>query len=137
MDVISGYLIGESLRPGAAFEHPGLRLRKVGRLDVSQSTTAAQPRYWTFVEWEYEAESTETTESTESADGVDGLAQALAAVLEPEHGWYTDFVAGDEHVVVFAGKVFRYRRGDEAGRAEAVAYGRSVGTPAHQLDWRE
>jgi hypothetical protein len=33
--------------------------------------------------------------------------------------------------------VFRYRRGDEAGRAEAVAYGRSVGTPEHQLDWEE
>ncbi|MFC8358308.1 hypothetical protein ACFUIY_00390 [Streptomyces griseorubiginosus] len=28
-------------------------------------------------------------------------------------------------------------RGDEAGRAEAVAYGRSVGTPAHQFDWPE
>jgi hypothetical protein len=37
----------------------------------------------------------------------------------------------------WSGKVFRYRRGDEAGRAEAIAYGRSVGTPEHQLDWQE
>jgi hypothetical protein len=37
----------------------------------------------------------------------------------------------------WSGKVFRYRRGDEAGSAEAIAYGRSVGTPEHQLDWQE
>ena len=67
----------------------------------------------------------------------DGLARALADVLEPVGGWYADFVVGEERVVVFAGKVFRYRRGDEAGRAEAVAHGRAVGTPEHQLDWKE
>jgi hypothetical protein len=79
----------------------------------------------TFVEWEADG------------DDVDALAQALADALEPADGWYADFTAGDERVVVFAGKVFRYRRGDAAGRAEAVAYGRSVGTPEHQLDWGE
>ncbi|MCD9877944.1 hypothetical protein [Streptomyces guryensis] len=86
---------------------------------------ARQPGLSTLVEWETDS------------DDVSGLAEALAAALEPENGWYADFTAGDERVVVFAGKVFRYRRGDEAGRAEAVAYGRSVGTPGHQLDWSE
>lgn len=123
--MISGYVIGESLRPGATFEPRGLRLRNVGRLDVSASATDTQPAHWTLVEWETDG------------DDVAGVAQALAEVLEPENGWYSDFTAGDERVVVFAGKVFRYRRGDEAGRAEAIAYGRSVGTPEHQLDWKE
>jgi len=123
--MITGYVIGESLRPGAVLEPRGLRIRKVGRLDVSSSATAAQPPLWTLVEWE-----TET-------DDVAGLADALAAVLEPANGWYADFTAGDERVIVFAGKVFRHRRGDAAGRAEAIAYGRSVGTPEHQLDWKE
>jgi hypothetical protein len=36
---------------------------------------------------------------------------------------------------VFAGRVFRYREGDAAGREEAVAHGRAAGTPEHQLDW--
>lgn len=121
--MITGYLIGESLRPGAEFRPRGLRLRKVSRVDVSESATAGQPALWTFVEWEADG------------DDVTGLAEAFAVALEPEHGWYVDFGAGDERVVVFAGKVFRYRRGDEAGRAEAIAYGRSVGTPEHQLDW--
>ncbi|WP_405866534.1 hypothetical protein [Streptomyces sp. NBC_00005] len=123
--MISGYVIGESLRPGAVFQPHGLRLRKVTRLDVSTSATAAQPQLWTLVEWEADG------------DDVGGLAEAFAEALEPANGWYADFTAGDERVVVFAGKVFRYRRGDEAGRAEAIAYGRSAGTPGHQLDWEE
>lgn len=122
--MISGYVIGESLRPGAVFEPRGLRLRKVSRVEIG-GAAAAQPAVWTLVEWESDGED------------VGALAQALAGVLAPELGWYADFVAGDERVVVFADKVFRYRRGDAAGRAEAVAYGRSVGTPEHQLDWPE
>jgi hypothetical protein len=38
---------------------------------------------------------------------------------------------------VFAGKIFRYRRGDQTGRAAAVEYGRTVGVPDHQLDWTD
>ncbi|MGW0417671.1 hypothetical protein [Streptomyces sp. NPDC003015] len=106
------------------FEPRGLRLRKVSRVEIAGAADA-QPPVWTLVEWE-----------TDSED-VGALADALASALEPELGWYADFTAGDERVVVFAGKVFRYRRGDEAGRAEAVEYGRSVGTPGHQLDWEE
>ncbi|MFJ4200179.1 hypothetical protein ACIP2Y_11185 [Streptomyces sviceus] len=122
--MITGYVIGESLRTGAVLAPRGLRLRKVSRIEVV-GASEAQPPVWTFVEWE--------SDDVE----VGALADALAAALEPENGWYADFTAGDERVVVFAGKVFRCRRGDEAGRAEAVAYGRSVGTPGHQLDWEE
>ncbi|WP_328979429.1 hypothetical protein [Streptomyces canus] len=122
--MITGYVIGESLRAGAVFEPRGLRLRKVSRVEIDGASDA-QPPVWTLVEWESDGED------------VGALADALAAALEPENGWYADFTAGDERVVVFAGKVFRHRRGDEAGRAEAVAYGRSVGTPGHQLDWEE
>lgn len=114
-----------SLRSGAVFAPRGLRIRKVERIDVAASATAGQPVLWTFVKWETDG------------DDVSGIGEALASALEPTDGWYADFTAGDERVVAFAGKVFRYRRGDEAGRAEAIAYGRSAGTPEHQLDWKE
>ncbi|GHK03974.1 hypothetical protein ACWEWI_28420 [Streptomyces sp. NPDC003753] len=123
--MINGYVIGESLRTGAVFEPEGLRIRKVSRIDVSGSARDGQPSTWTFVEFE-----TDDSQAT-------ALSQALAEALEPDMGWYSDFVVGDDRVVVFAGKVFRYRRGDAHGRAEAVAYGRSVGTPEDQLDWKE
>jgi hypothetical protein len=123
--MITGYVLGESLRPGAEFAPRGLRIRAVRRLDVSASAADGQPPAWTLVEWEADE------------DAAAEIADALAAALEPTHGWYADFTAGDERVVVFAGKVFRYRRGDRAGRAEAIAHGRSVGTPEHQLDWEE
>jgi hypothetical protein len=123
--VITGYVIGESLRSDAVFRPRGLRLRGIRRMDVSASATDGQPSLWTFVEWEADA------------DDVADVTDALASTLEPSNGWYADFTAGDERVVVFAGKVFRYRRGDEASRAEVIAYGRSVGTPEHQLDWAE
>jgi hypothetical protein len=122
--VINGYVIGESLRAGAVFEPEGLRVRSVRRVTVA-GTADGQPSVWTFVEFAF------------AARDAAAVADALAAALEPEYGWYSDFTDGDERVVVFAGKVFRYRRGDAAGRAEAVAYGRSAGTPVDQLDWPE
>jgi hypothetical protein len=57
-------------------------------------------------------------------------------VLE-DGGWYVDFHSPEETFVVFAGRVCRYRRGDERGRAEAEAYARARGVPQAQLDWPE
>ena len=83
------------------------------------------PTTWTFLEFQA------------ADDRASELAQQLADVLIAEGGWYADFGVGDEHVVVFAGKVFRYRKGDRAGRADATRYGLSAGCPAEQLDWIE
>ena len=37
--------------------------------------------------------------------------------------------------VVFPGRIFRYSRGDKAGRADAEAYGRQLAILESQLDW--
>ena len=52
-------------------------------------------------------------------------------------GWYANWNGDIEATVVFPGKVFRYPRGDQAGREEAKAHGRSVGVPEPQLDWTD
>ena len=121
--MLRGRILLESLRVGVDIAVPDVRVTRFGRHDVSVSTVATQPDVWTFLDFEAPDER------------ADDLAEALAAALLPDDGWYADFQSDDEHVVVFAGRAFRYRKGDAAGREEAVAYGRSVGTPEHQLDW--
>ena len=121
--MLNGALLTESLRVGAELIVPGLRVTRLSRVDVSASALSTQPGVWTFVEFEAEDEQAVP------------LAEALKGALLAEGGWYADFRVGDDHVVVFAGRVFRYRRGDADSRAEVVAYGASVGVPAHQLDW--
>jgi len=121
--VLKGALLVESLRVGAVFEMPGLTLTRVARRDVSESATSRQPSVWTFLEFE-------------AADELaDQLADTLATSLLAEGGWYANFTVGDDHVVVFADRVFRHGRGDRRQRAEAEAYARKVGVPAHQMDW--
>ena len=90
---------------------------------MSSSASATQPKVWTFLD--FEAPDERTSE----------LAAALAATLLPDDGWYANFEVGDEDVVIFADKVFRYAKGDPAAQQEARAYGLAAGTPEHQLDW--
>ena len=123
--MLTGTLLTESLRIGADVQVTGLRVTRVSRRDVSASASAAQPEVWTFLDFEADD------------DVAEPLARSLADALLADGGWYADFAVGDDHVVVFAGKVFRYPRGDQAGRAAAEDYGRGVGVPAHQLDWTD
>jgi hypothetical protein len=123
--MLKGTLLAESLRIGAGLDVVGLRVTRLSRRDVSASASPAQPSVWTFLDFEAD-------------DDLAGpLAQSLADALLAGGGWYADFTVGDDHMVVFAGKIFRYRRGDQTGRAPAVEYGRTVGVPDHQLDWTD
>ena len=121
--MLKGTLLTESLRVGAEIDVAGLRVTRLVRRDVAGSVVATQPDVWTFINFEA------------PEDRADVLAQALASALRPEDGWYADFEDGDDHVVVFADRIFRYRRGDDAARQQAVEHGRQMGTPEHQLDW--
>jgi hypothetical protein len=120
--MIEGALIAESIRVGAELDGVRLVTRKISRAAFGDAS-AGQPELWTIIEFE--------AEESEAGD----LADALAKVLEQQHGWYADFRTPSETFVVYSGRVFRYRRGDTVGRAEAMAYGRSVGVPEHELDW--
>ena len=46
-----------------------------------------------------------------------------------------NFQSPAESFIVFPGRIFRYPRGDAAGRAEAEAHGRRLAIPDPQLDW--
>src|SRR5207237_1672658 len=109
---------------GAAVERVPLTVRKVSRADCGDEP-AGQPRIWTFIDFEAPAAAAAS------------LAQALSDALDASLGWYCDFRSADETFVVFAGRIFRYPRGEVSGRSRAADYGRSVGVPEAQLDWPE
>ena len=119
---MNGALIGESLRQGAALEGISLAIRRLYRF-APPNVAPDQLLTWTVIEFE----------------AAEHQAEELATVLTGliQRGWYCDFSCAGERVVVFPGRFFRYARGDKAGKAEARSYGRSVGVPEAQLDWRD
>ena len=119
---LSGCLIAESLGVGGAVTGVRLTVTKVSRAEAGD-VEAGQPRIWTFIEFEVADE-----------DG-DRLADILESALQTSGGWYCDLRSKTETIVVFAGRTFRYPRGDSEGRSSVATYARSVGVPEGQLDW--
>jgi len=119
--MIEGTLIAESLRVGTTLEDLSLAVRKISRYRA-HGTTPDQPDIWTTLDFEADEEAASE------------LAEAFAGVLD-EPAWYVNFQSPAEGFVVFPGRIFRYPRGDEPGRADAQAYGRQLAIPEAQLDW--
>lgn len=119
--MIEGTLIAESLRTGTNLENLKLIIRKISRFQA-QGTTPGQPGTWTTFDF-----------IADEGEAVN-LAQAFAGALD-QSGWYVDFRSPTETFVVFPGRIFRYPRGDDTGRADAQAHGRQLGIPDAQLDW--
>lgn len=117
---VTGMLIAESLGVNAVVDVP-LTVQRLERI-TAHSVSDDQPALWTLIDF------------TCADEDADRLAGQLAAALAPGN-WYADYATDTTRYVVFAGKIFAYPRGDQAGRAAAVAYARSVGVPPAQLDW--
>jgi len=120
--MIDGTLIAESLRAGTNLEDLSLTVRKISKYRAA-GTTPEQPEVWTVFEFE-----------ADEAAG-DDLAQAFAGALDDDPVWYVNFQSPSLAYVVYPGKIFRYPRGDQAGRERAQAYGRQKAIPEPQLDW--
>ena len=122
----TGVLIAESIPPPASLDAVALTVHKLERVtpdNISPEQRAMGfPPDWTLLHFEV------------GDDDAPRLADALADVLG-DFGWYADFHTANESFVVYAGRVFRYPKGDAAGRAEAQAHGRARGVPEPQLDW--
>ncbi len=120
--MFEGTLISESLRTGAGLDAVALTVRWIARYAVGDAAPD-QPGIWTAIDFEI------------ADPDAEELAIALAGALGDRGGWYANFQSASEAYVVFAEKVFRYPRGDAAGRASAQAYGLRAGVPETQLDW--
>lgn len=120
--MLTGVLIAESLRVGGVLKDVPVQVTKIERSEAP-GPADGQPRVWTLLDFR-----------AAEADA-DRLPAALAACLAPVGGWYANFNTATEAFTVFAGRVFRYPRGDRARRAEE--YARSAGVPEAQLDWAD
>ena len=119
-----GTIVSESIRVGAEISGVAdLTLVGLRRIAVT-SASPDQPGRWTLIDFE----------APDTAAGA--LAEAFAAALD-RPGWYVDLDTAADKYVVFAGRVFKYARGDASGRAEAQAYALELGVPAAQIDWPE
>jgi hypothetical protein len=118
---LRGAIVCESLKPGTVLEGYDLRITRWSRYEIAEPAPS-QPSVWTLIEFE-------TTE-----DGSDALAQRLTKDLDSP-GWYASWYTDTQAVVVFPERVFRYKRGDKAGRRRAQKYARNCGVPDGQLDW--
>ncbi len=121
--MLEGTLIAESLHEGTSLDGLRLVIRKLSRWAISDATED-QPKTWTIIEF-----------ASDDLDP-DKLADQLANVLDAP-GWYADFHTPETNYIVFPNKIIQYPRGDTNGRAEAIAYARTVGIPDSQLDWGE
>jgi hypothetical protein len=121
--VIRGAIVSESLLPGTKLPGHGLMITSLARYEVG---TAApwQPPVWTLIEF--------VGPDDQSEELAAGLSSTLATP-----GWYANFYSESESFVIFAGRVFRYARGNLHARQEVEAYGRAHGVPEPQLDWAD
>lgn len=117
---LRGLLLKESLVDDSALDLVQVISTELSRIE---DAVPPQPRWWTIVRFEADAR------------GGDEILQRFSAALNS--GWYLHCWTDSHIFVAFPGRVFKYRRGDQTGRDEAIAYGLSVGIPRHQLDWEQ
>ena len=75
-----------------------------------------------------------------SIEGPQTKASEIAKMLSQSlksPGWYTNLSTDSDFYVIFPDKVFKYPKGDQEKRSQAIEYGRKIGIPESQLDWSE
>ncbi len=117
---MNGLIIEQSLADPQALKHV-----QVTKTEFWQSSNAApyQPVAWTAQSF---------TVADEQAQAV---SEALRLALKP--GWYINPSTALHVSVIFPERIFKYIQGDQHQRENAREYGRSLGIPEAQLDWRE
>lgn len=117
----AGLLLRESLKDLSILDL--IQITKTETWNVGNAAEL-QPETWTAIYFEGNASQS------------DFIAEKMSGSLKPS--WYINFSTEANNVyVIFPNKVFKYIKGDERARGDAIEYGRSLDIPEHQLDWKE
>ena len=117
--MLTGSLLKESLADLHILDR--LHITHTETWNVSNAS-ADQPNVWTALS--FEADEAEA----------DAVVEELSHTLKSP-GWYIDAHLGDEVIVIFPNRIFRYQRGDQSSKADAQAYAKAIGIPPSQIDW--
>jgi hypothetical protein len=113
--MLRGRILAESLRPGAVLAVPDLRVLRMWREDVSASAAPDQPPVWTLLD----------VEAPDERAGE--LADALAAALLAEGGWYASWSSPGGRSGTGAGTSPRGRTSSRTGGASGCRSTSSTG----------
>ncbi len=117
-----GLLLKESLNDESVLNL--INTTKTEIWDNIQNAAEGQPKKWTAIYFEFEGSEEEATIKAEV------LSRAL------KHMWYLNFSTEEEIYVIYPKhKFYKYIKGDEQKKQEAINYGLSIGIPQSQLDW--
>lgn len=116
--MLTGLLLKESLSEVSVLDR--LNITKTETWNITNAAEF-QPEVWTAVSFE-----------VDDADA-DSVVEELSRALQPQ--WYIDARWNEWVFVIFPQHVFKYRRGDQAGKTEAQNYALSIGIPPSQVDW--
>jgi len=117
--MLTGLVLKESLIDLGVLDR--LRVTKTETWNVPNASID-QPSVWTAISFEVDEAQ------------ADAVIEELSHVLKSP-GWYIDARLDDEVIVIFPDRIFRYWRGDPAGKAGAQAHARAIGIPPSQIDW--
>lgn len=117
--MFAGLLLKESLSDLGVLDR--LTIIKTENWDVPHAAEF-QPKVWTAISFE----------ADDAA--ADSIAEELSRVLKAP-GWYIDARLAEWVYVIFPRRVFKYRRGEQAGRAQAQEHALASGIPPGQIDW--
>jgi hypothetical protein len=118
---MNGLLLKESLADTSVLDLVHVTTAESWRVS---NAAEYQPKIWTALSFE-----------TEDSQG-DAIADVMSRALKLQ-GWYINASTEMYIFVIFPNKVYKYLKGDSIKREEAKRYGRSIGIPEDQLDWRE
>ena len=116
-----GLLIKESFRDQSILN--SLKIIKEETWDIDDASPG-QPKVWNVAWFEIADEVIDQT--------VEKLSQSL-----DDGKWFLEVSSDHLMYIIYKDKVFKYQKGYLAGRKLAEDYGRSLGIPEEQLDWKE
>ena len=117
-----GLLLKESLNDETVLNL--INTTKTEIWDNIQNASKGQPKKWTAIYFEFEGSEEEAIIKAET------LSRALKEM------WYMNFSTEEEIYVIYPkNKFYKYVKGDEQRKQEAINYGLSIGIPQSQLDW--